>query len=145
MHVWFENYIMRNLIMRIFITIVFFMLSIGSVSSFAVSGPADEWVLRGTIVSRVPHGIAIIENIRTGKQVLVKVDGLMADGYHLKAVYTKYALVRGVDRVYRIMFGQRIQDGAGKRVLSQLNQHKLKWSELTSLIEHPVQLAYAAQ
>lgn len=123
--------------MRIFITIVLFILSIGSVSSFAEPGPADEWVLRGTIVSRAPQGIAIIEHIRTGKQVFVRVDGLLADGYRLTAVYTKYAIVKRAAKAYRLMFGQRIEDGSGKRVLSQSNKHKLKWSELTGLIEYP--------
>ena len=75
-------------------------------------------VLRSTIVAHAHQGIAIIEHIVTGKQVYVRVDELMAKGYRLKRVYSKYALVQGVDRVYRLMFGQRIKDGTKKRVLS---------------------------
>lgn len=122
--------------MRNLVAIVFFILWLSPVSSFAASGPANEWVLRGTIVSRSPQGIAIIEHIRTGKQALVRVDEMLADGYRLTAVYNKYALVRGANRVYRLMFGQRIEDGTGKHVLSQLNTYKLKWSELQGVIKY---------
>lgn len=116
--------------MRTLVTIALFILSMGPISSFAEPGPANEWVLRGTIVARAYQGIAIIEHIVSGEQVYVRVDELMAKGYRLKRVYSRYALVQGTDRVYRVMFGQRILDGTKKRVLS-LNDEYIKRSELT--------------
>jgi len=103
----------------------------GPASVCAAPGPADEWVLRGTLVRAAPDGIAIVEHLQSHEQTPVRVGELLAEGVRLDAVYADHARVRAGGRAYRILFGQRVSDA----LAPDAGRFRVKRAELPALLE----------
>ncbi len=78
----------------------------------AAGSRARPWELRGTVVTRAPAGLALLE--RDGHQRWCRVNTAVGNGVTLIGVYPTYVLVRDPAGEHKVNFGASIEQGAGR-------------------------------
>ncbi len=112
---------------------LFFVIAMlsGPVCAVAQPGQGIDWVLRGTVVTHNHQGYAVIEQVDTMQQQVVRVGQPLANDVLLTRVAVDHAYVRSGQQEYRLAYGDRID-----RALAEADkQYQVSFADVPDLLE----------